>query len=200
MPTTTDQVWALDTLPAAAGVTGTDTLALLASGVTVRATVSDLLGVVWPVGSVFTGVVATNPATLLGFGTWAALGAGRVLVGVDAADPDFDTAEETGGAKTVTVAAHASHTHTYTQVPNHVHALATGTGSTGNFSQVLGTVDASSGGTGATPTQTALGTLSANPTGGVATGTTAGPGAALTHAAASIVQPYLAVYFWKRTA
>src|SRR5688572_19805845 len=30
----------------------------------------------WPVGSVFLSVVATNPGTLLGFGTWAAIAAG----------------------------------------------------------------------------------------------------------------------------
>src|SRR5688572_6930180 len=35
----------------------------------------------WPVGSVFLSVVATDPATLLGFGTWAAIAAGRMLVG-----------------------------------------------------------------------------------------------------------------------
>lgn len=84
------------------------------------------------------------------------------------------------------VAAHASHTHTYSQVPNHVHPLATGTGSTGNFSQVVGTVDTSSGGTGGAPTQTALGTLSGNPSGGVSQGTSDGPNASLTHA---VTQP-----------
>lgn len=56
---------------------------------------------VYPVGSVYISVVATNPATLFGIGTWSAFGAGRVMVGLDAGDPDFDTAEETGGAKTV---------------------------------------------------------------------------------------------------
>lgn len=33
-------------------------------------------------------------------GTWQAWGAGRVPVGVDTTDTDFDTAEETGGSKT----------------------------------------------------------------------------------------------------
>jgi len=91
-------------------------------------------------------------------------------------------------------AAEAAHTHTVgslvntwpagvptfagtlsTVVVNHVHTLATGTTATGNFSQVLGTVDTTSGGTGGIPTQTALGTLSGNPTaGGAANYTPAG--------------------------
>jgi hypothetical protein len=59
------------------------------------------LSLCWPIGSVFTSVVSTNPATLLGFGTWAAIAAGRVLVGLDSGDANFDTVEETGGSKTV---------------------------------------------------------------------------------------------------
>jgi hypothetical protein len=56
----------------------------------------------FPVGSVFIAVVATNPATLLGYGTWSAFGTGRVLVGQDTGDVDFDVLEETGGSKTNT--------------------------------------------------------------------------------------------------
>ena len=72
---------------------------------------------VYPVGSIYiNAAVATNPATLLGFGTWVAFGAGRVIVGLNASDSDFDTAQETGGAKThtLTVAEIPSHTHTST--------------------------------------------------------------------------------------
>lgn len=152
----------------------------------------------FPVGSVFIATVSTNPATLLGYGTWAAIGAGRVLVGLDAADTDFDTVKETGGAKTVAVADHASHTHTYTQVPNHVHVQTLPSSQAGNFA--CGTRDASSGGTGGSPATIADTVSTANPTGGVATGTTAGPSATLTHAAVSIVQPYFVVYMWERTA
>lgn len=69
----------------------------------------------FPVGSVFIAVVSTNPATLLGYGTWAEFGAGRVLVGRDAGDANFDTVEETGGSKTHTLSAAEipAHTHTY---------------------------------------------------------------------------------------
>ena len=66
-------------------------------------------GQAWPVGSVFIAVVSTNPATLLGYGTWAAFATGRTLVGIDAGQTEFDTVEETGGAKTHTHAGHAAH-------------------------------------------------------------------------------------------
>lgn len=56
---------------------------------------------VWPVGFVLVTTTPTNPGVTLGFGTWSAFGAGRVLVGLDAGDTDFDTVEETGGSKTV---------------------------------------------------------------------------------------------------
>lgn len=70
---------------------------------------------VYPIGSVYTSVVATNPSTLFG-GNWEAFGAGRVMVGVDSGDTDFDTAEETGGTKThtLTIAEMPSHTHGFT--------------------------------------------------------------------------------------
>ena len=212
-------------------------------------------GEAFPVGSVFIAVVSTDPATLLGYGTWSAFGAGRVLVGRDAGDTDFDTAEETGGAKTKAISAHSGATvgdhaalshsahagatvgnHAFTQpaahsdhtnVLNHLHTLATGTGTTGNFSQVIGTVDTSSGGNGATPTQTALGTLSGNPTangvaaqthsahsGGAVDAHSVGQanahsdhaaqahtvGQASAHTDLNVVQPYIVCYFWKRTA
>ena len=70
---------------------------------------------VWPIGSIYTSVTSANPSTLFG-GNWEAFDAGRVLIGLDSADTDFDAVEETGGAKThtLTTAEMPSHTHTFT--------------------------------------------------------------------------------------
>lgn len=69
----------------------------------------------YPVGSIYTNAsVATNPATLLGFGTWSAFGTGRVLVGVSPGETEFDALGETGGAKT--------HTLTVNEMPDHRHS------------------------------------------------------------------------------
>lgn len=66
------------------------------------------LRALYPVGSIYINAgVDTNPATLLGFGTWTAFGAGKVLVGQDTGDAAFDTLEETGGSKDAVVVAHA---------------------------------------------------------------------------------------------
>ena len=80
----------------------------------------------WPVGSVFLSLVDTSPATLLSGGTWVRIAEGKFLVGLDALDTAFDTAAETGGAKTHTHAGHANHVvtqpanHVVTQPANHV--------------------------------------------------------------------------------
>jgi len=74
------------------------------------------LSSLYPVGSIYMNASSgTNPGTLIGFGTWVAFGAGRVPVGIDSGDTDFDTAEETGGAKT--------HTLTVNEMPAHTHSV-----------------------------------------------------------------------------
>lgn len=62
-----------------------------------------ILQYVYPVGSIYINATnSTNPATLLGFGTWVAFGAGRVPVGFNSGDTDYNAAEKTGGSKTHT--------------------------------------------------------------------------------------------------
>ena len=53
----------------------------------------------FPVGSIFITVTNTNPQTFLG-GTWVAFGQGRTLVGVDTSQSEFNTVQKTGGSKT----------------------------------------------------------------------------------------------------
>ena len=75
-----------------------------------------MLETIYPVGSIYINAgVATNPGTLLGFGTWTAFGTGRTIVGVDSSDTDFDAVRETGGSKT--------HTLTIAELPAHTHQL-----------------------------------------------------------------------------
>jgi hypothetical protein len=75
-----------------------------------------------PVGSIYINAgVTTNPATLLGFGTWTAFGAGRVMVGLNGSDTLFDALEETGGSKDATLVSH-SHTATVSD-PGHLHRM-----------------------------------------------------------------------------
>jgi hypothetical protein len=64
--------------------------------------------------------VTTNPATLLGFGTWVAFGAGRVPVGLSGSDSLFDTLEETGGSKNATLVEH-QHTGVTNSAGSHRH-------------------------------------------------------------------------------
>jgi hypothetical protein len=75
-----------------------------------------ILAAVYPVGSIYLNAsVATNPATLLGFGTWAALGAGRVLLGVGTLGSNTYALGATGGE--------ATHVLTYSEIPQHSHGV-----------------------------------------------------------------------------
>lgn len=57
----------------------------------------------FPVGALFLSAVATDPAVLLGYGTWSALASGKMLVTFDQADANFNTVLGTGGNANVTV-------------------------------------------------------------------------------------------------
>lgn len=81
--------------------------------------ISNLLDAIYPVGSIYMSANSANPSTLFG-GSWEAWGSGRVPVGVDSVDTDFNTAEKEGGEKT--------HSLTTTEMPSHTHDF-TGTAS-----------------------------------------------------------------------
>ena len=146
---------------------------------------------VYPVGSIYlNATVATNPATLLGFGTWVAFGAGKMMVGLDSSDTLFDTVEKTGGSKNAVV---VSHTHTASYTPPSSYAAAFGSFiyrvmSGANMNRPTTTA----GGEGFLEGQTATG------------GAVGGSGVTVTATGSSgtnaNLPPYITVYMWKRTA
>lgn len=78
---------------------------------------SAFLDRVYPVGSLyFNATDATNPGTLLGFGTWVAFGGGRVPVGAGTSDQTF-TAGATGGE--------SNHQLVTSEMPSHSHGAST---------------------------------------------------------------------------
>jgi hypothetical protein len=139
----------------------------------------------YPVGSLYyNSSVTTNPATLLGFGTWTAFGAGRVPVGYNASNALFDALEETGGsADAITV----SHTHTATSTvtdPGHNHSYTINTTTTGGSGG--GTNWASFGSTNTGDRTTGITVATTNTSTG-SSGTNAN------------YPPYITVAVWKRT-
>ena len=62
--------------------------------------VSPALEQCYPIGSIYQSTSPNNPATFMG-GVWERFGNGRVLVGVDESDADFNAANKTGGNSTV---------------------------------------------------------------------------------------------------
>ena len=66
----------------------------------------------YPVGSIYTSVVSTNPNSLLGVGSWSAMGQGRVLMG---AGGSYGAGSQGGTAtETLSIAQIPSHNHGYT--------------------------------------------------------------------------------------
>lgn len=92
-----------------------------------------------PVGFIYTSVVATSPDVLFGGGTWTRIGQGRVLVGQDPAQTEFDTAEEIGGEKT--------HTLTVGELPPHTHVIIRKAGSSTSTGVARGSSTATADGT-----------------------------------------------------
>ena len=156
----------------------------------------------YPPGAVYESVDLTSPAELFG-GTWSVFGAGRVLVGIDTADTDFDEVEKPGGAKTHELTSAQMPRHKHDQalhthgLSGHSHSIdiwfATGTGETRPYY-----IKGSDGGNRSTnSTLLTLGQSGADIqyTGGVGSTQSASNGDAHNN-----LQPYTVVYRWKRTA
>ena len=168
---------------ASAGASSTQiaTTAFVTTALTNYNTVVDtLLQALYPVGTIYTNATdGTNPATLVGFGTWSAFGTGRVLVAIDSGNTLMDAAEETGGSADAVVIAH---THTVTD-PGHIHSVS----GTRNYNS---TDDRN--GSEATRLGAQVDTDSA--TTGITLASAGVAGTDLNY------QPFITVYYWKRTA
>ena len=109
-------------ITAATATPGTDTnqlatTAFVKAANDLQVTAAIINALVYPVGSIyFNMAVATNPATLLGMGTWVAYATGQVLVGFESSGT-FDALDESLGAET------AAHTLTTSEIPSHTHTL-----------------------------------------------------------------------------
>ena len=134
-----------------------------------------IMSAINPVGTIREFNVATNPATLLGFGTWSAFGTGRVTVAIDAGQSEFDTNGETGGEKV--------HTLSVAEIPAHDHGAASFASSAHTHSPQAGSSGWASGGTPMT-----------GPSASASIPSQGGGGA---H---NNLQPYIVVYRWVRTA
>lgn len=137
-----------------------------------------------------------NPATYLGFGTWTLWGAGRVPVGVDTSQTEFNSVEKTGGAKTVTL--------TTSNIPKHTHKFSGTTSSNGSHNHTIKyNGEASTGGNlpiiagnGQTTSSNKVVNSAGSHTHTIS-GTTGSSGSGTAH---NNLQPYITCYIWKRTA
>lgn len=169
------------------------------------------------VGDIIMTTVASNPSSVYG-GTWVAWGAGRVPVGYNSSDSDFNSAEKTGGSKTQnyahshTVNSHShlvpGHTHS---MPNHKHVSPFGYDESDYFAtDSWGTVVQSGSGysfqTNTSEKVSQFRMAYTKEAGAGNTGSTSvtsqssSPGTNSQLGSKSVVQPYITCYFWKRTA
>lgn len=168
----------VNAVPVANGGTGASSVA---------AAVSNLSESIYPIGSIYiNAAVSTNPASLLGFGSWVSFGQGRVLVGVDASDSAFDVLGETGGSKDAVLVSH-SHTATVTD-PGHFHSTTLQNTTATGVSDPIAKWSALN-----SPTATSTANTDTKTTGisvGISTAGSSGTNANL--------QPYITVYMWRR--
>lgn len=124
------------------------------------------------VGAIYLNVTGVNPATELGYGTWSAWGTGKMPVGYDAGQTEFNASEKTGGAKTKNL----QHSHDVSVSVEVSGSL----GTQSNGYQGMGEIGANS-------VVSASGNGSGNTDNQLST-------------AQDILNPYIVCYMWKRTA
>jgi len=148
-----------------------------------------ILPTIYPVGSLyFNASVGTNPATLLGFGTWSAYGTGRLIASYSSGSSYFGSVGATGGSTDAVLVSH-QHGITNTAAGDHYHTY--------NYVTSGGQVQGNAG------AGVAVQGLNTNTT------NTSNAGSH-THAATSDIQgvsaaganlpPFITVYIWQRTA
>lgn len=89
---------------------------------------SNILDTIFPVGSIIIKADNNDYSNWLGF-TWERTLVGRVAVGIDSSDTDFDTVGETGGEKT--------HKLTIQEMPSHNHGIYRSGGQTAGYGSVF---------------------------------------------------------------
>jgi microcystin-dependent protein len=159
-----------------------------------------LLNLVFPVGSIRMTVSAADESAFLG-GTWTRWGTGRVPVGVDTSNTNFNTAEKTGGesAHTLSTAELPAHNHSFSGTVKvnsngtHTHRASTGaykvgSGSGSSYYYMTNNGSTNSQATGSAGSHIHSATVS---------GTIGSTGSGSGH---NNLQPYITCYFWRRTA
>lgn len=134
--------------------------------------IADLYNAIFPIGQIVIKGDNEDYSNWLGF-TWERTAVGKVLVGIDSTDTDFNTIGKTSGAKT--------HTLTIDEIPSHNHPLYDAAGGSIQFQPY---------------TSKDNGTTGSTVTNGYAS-LTGFSGGSQAH---NNLQPYQVVAYWKRIA
>lgn len=161
---------------------------------------SSLINLIYPVGAIYISINSTSPEILFG-GTWEAFAEGKTIIGVDVnSTNNYASSENTGGNSSINLA----HSHT---VNSHTHGLSSGYAKTNGWSRGEVTYYEVN-----TPSWTvnygfnvsSVGSRSGSSTYGTQLGGDSGAASPQTNSQLSseqsIINPYITVYMWKRTA
>lgn len=150
-----------------------------------------VLDKIYPIGSIYSNADDnTNPNTLLGFGTWDPFGEGKVIIGIDSTDPDFDVVGS--GTNTNGTTGEKTHTLDLDEMPSHRHGGIQPSGSSGGNTNGF---DVDNPINGADTDAWQKFTKYAGGAGSTADGVLTSASATQAH---NNLQPYTVVYMWKR--